>query len=161
MKGDGLKMEVENQIKEVEEQEKHLKFQEFTSETALRIGMSLIERAKVENKVITIDITRNGHQLFHYAFEGTSPDNDQWVLRKNRVVNRFNISSLHFRLKLESSGSSVEAKRLNPAEYAATGGAFPIIIMNVGVVGTITVSGLADTEDHAMVAWSIDKYLTK
>jgi uncharacterized protein (UPF0303 family) len=161
MKGGNLMTAVDNQMKEVEEQEKRLQFQEFTSETALNIGMSLVERAKAENKVITIDITRNGHQLFHYAFEGTSPDNDQWVLRKNRVVNRFNTSSLHFRLKLESSGSSLAAKQLEPTEYAASGGAFPIIIRNVGVVGTITVSGLADTEDHAIVAWAINNYLTK
>lgn len=152
---------IEDQIKELEEQEKHLQFQEFTSETALKIGMSLIERAKTENKTIIIDITRHDHQLFHYAFEGTPPDNDKWVLRKNRVVNLFNISSLLFRLKLESSGSSLEARKLNPDECAATGGAFPIIIRNVGVVGTITISGLEDTEDHALVVWAINKYLTK
>ena len=44
-----------------------------------------VETARRENKVVTIDVTVNGQQLFHAALPGTSPDNDQWVQRKNRV----------------------------------------------------------------------------
>ena len=41
------------------------------------------------------------------------------------------------------------------------GGAFPITIKNVGVVGTITISGLLDNEDHDLVVWGIEDYLKK
>lgn len=139
-------------LRELEEQEKELQFLEFTSDTALKIGLKLIENAKKYTKAITIDITRNGHQLFHYSFEGTSPDNDQWVIRKNRVVNRFNKSSLHVGTELLSLGKTLyEAFNISETDYAAHGGAFPIIIKNVGVIGTITVSGLTQKEDHDMV----------
>lgn len=147
-------------LKTLSEQERTLQFNEFTSETALKIGLGLIERAKKENKVVTIDINRNGHQLFHYAFEGTSPDNDQWIIRKNRVVNRFNKSSFHVGKLLLKSGKNIEDRYfVSQSEYTAFGGAFPIIIKNVGVVGTITISGLSQEEDHEMVVDAIKEYL--
>jgi len=145
---------------EVVEQEKTLQFSEFTSKTALKIGMSLIQRAENEHKAVTIDITRNGHQLFHYAFDGTSPDNDNWILRKAHVVNRFNMSSLRYRLKLEKSGKTIaDLTHICATDYAVSDGSFPIIIRNVGVVGSITISG--DIEDHALVVWGIKKYLSE
>jgi uncharacterized protein (UPF0303 family) len=147
-------------LRELEVQEKELQFSEFTSKTALKIGMDLVEKGQKGNKVITIDITRNGHQLFHYSFDGTSPDNDQWVIRKNRVVNRFNMSSYHMSIFLQSEGKTLEEKfLLSSQEYARYGGAFPIIIKNVGAVGTITVSGLTQEEDHAMVVGAIGDFL--
>jgi uncharacterized protein (UPF0303 family) len=152
--------ELEQLIQELEKQEKELQFSEFTSVTALEIGLRLIEKAKNENKAVTIDIYCNGQQLFHYAFEGTSPDNDQWIIRKNKVVNRFHKSSLYVGTRLLQSGKSIEEKYLlSSLEYAPHGGAFPIRINNVGVVGTITVSGLPQKEDHALVVAVIGDYL--
>jgi uncharacterized protein (UPF0303 family) len=95
---------IDEMILEVENQEKKLQFNEFTSETALEIGLSLIERAKKDKLVITIDIMRCGHQLFHYAFKGTAPDNDEWIKGKNKVVSRFNSSSYLLRLMLIKDG---------------------------------------------------------
>lgn len=150
----------EEHIKEIEQQEKELQFSEFTCETALKIGLNLVEKAKEGGKTITVDITRNGHQLFHYSFDGTSPDNDQWVIRKNRVVYRFGKSSLLVGTLLLNSGKTLEEKYLiSTSEYAPHGGAFPIIIKNVGVVGTITVSGLSQKEDHDMVVAAVREYL--
>lgn len=147
-------------IKELEQQEETLQFSEFTNAMALEIGLKLVDRAKSEKLAITIDITRNGHQLFHYAFEGTGPDNDQWIIRKNRVVNRFNKSSLLFGATLRNSGRTLEdAWHVSHFDYAANGGAFPIRIKNVGVVGTITVSGLPQEDDHALVVSVIQEYL--
>ena len=97
-------------VKTLEKQEEELQFSEFTSAVALKIGLSLIEKAKKDNKKITIDITRSGHQLFHYSFDGTSPDNDQWVIRKNRVANRFNKSSFLVGVSLLSMGKTLEEK---------------------------------------------------
>lgn len=147
-------------ISELEKQERELQFEEFTSETALKLGMSLIEKAKQEQKVISIDITRNGHQLFHYSFNGTSSDNDQWIIRKNRVVNRFNKSSFHVGTLLKKTGETIEEKyMISSSEYSAHGGAFPMIIKNVGTVGTITVSGLPQKEDHDLVVSVIREHL--
>ena len=85
---------VEEILSKVKQQEKDLQFSEFTSDTALSIGLAIIERAKKENLQVAVDIIVNGHQLFHFAFQGTSPFNDQMIIRKNRIANRYSTSFL-------------------------------------------------------------------
>jgi uncharacterized protein (UPF0303 family) len=152
----------EDLLGELKRHEEELQFTEFTNETALALGLHFIETAKQEKKAVTIDICRNGQQLFHYACPGTSADNDGWVKRKNNVVNRYNHSSYYMGTLHRAQGSSFEEKsRLDPGEYAAHGGAFPIIVKNVGAVGTVTVSGLPQAEDHQMVVRVLGEFLKK
>ncbi len=48
---------------------------------------------------------------------------------------------------------------ISSSDYAAHGGAFPLIIRVVGVVGTITVSGLPQQEDHELVVTTLKQFL--
>ena len=149
-------------LQELLQQEKDIQFETFTNDTALAVGMALFEAAKNDGKAVAIDITRNGQQLFHFAMAGTSSDNGEWIKRKNRVVNRFGHSSFYVGTSLKSAGRTMEEKYLLPSsEYAAHGGAFPLIIKNVGVVGTITVSGLPQQEDHALVVNTLRQFLAE
>lgn len=149
--------ELMNQVKQEEEL---LQFTSFTNEDALQIGLKIIEMAKNENKTVSIDICRSGQQLFHYAMPGTFVDNDEWIKRKNRVVNRFGRSSYQQGLYYRSLGTTISQKHfLSETEYAPHGGAFPLKIKNVGMVGTITVSGLPQKEDHSLVVRAIKEYL--
>ena len=101
---------------------------------------------------MTIDIRRGEQQLFHAAMEGTSADNDAWIERKTAVVRRFGHSSLYVGIDCAVAGESPEERyRLDPLRYSAHGGAFPISVRGVGVVGTVTVSGLPQVEDHQLV----------
>lgn len=129
---------------------------------ALEVGLALVQAAREQGKAVTVDITRGGQQLFHFAMAGTSLDNGEWVKRKNRVVNRFGHSSYYMGISLKSAGKTIEEKYLLPeSEYAPHGGAFPLIIKGVGVVGTITVSGLPQEEDHALVVSVLRQFLAK
>lgn len=151
---------LEAQIAEMTRQEQELQFTSFSNQTALELGLIFIERTRQEGKNVTIDIERHGQQLFHYAPAGTTPDNDQWIIRKKRVVNRFFKSSFHVGLLLQKAEKTIaERYFVDPLEYSAHGGAFPIIIQGVGVVGTIAVSGLPQQEDHALVVSVIREYL--
>jgi uncharacterized protein (UPF0303 family) len=144
--------ESDARLQELLEEEETLQFDAFSNEIALNIGLRLIEMARGEGKAVTVDITVGEQQLFHYASPGTSADNDAWIRRKNRVVRRFGHSSFYIGSACRARGTTMEERYLlNPRQYAAHGGAFPIIIRGTGVVGTITASGLTQEEDHDLV----------
>jgi uncharacterized protein (UPF0303 family) len=94
------------------------------------------------------------------ALVGTTADNDGWIERKVNVVNRFGASSYLIGRRLAASGTALDhALGVEPALFAAHGGAFPIRIADVGVIGTVTVSGLPQSEDHAFVVEMIRAFL--
>ena len=155
-------MDYKTLIPELKQQEELLQFSSFSNADAVAIGLDLYETAKAQNLPITIDIMRNGQQLFHLSMPGTSADNDQWVIRKCRLANRFQASSFRIGTELRAEGLTLEERyELSHYEYAAHGGCFPVIIKDTGMVGTITVSGLAQEDDHALVVEAIRKFLGK
>ena len=149
-------------IEELKKQEQELQFASFSNEDAVTIGLDLYRMAKERDLPITIDITRNGQQLFHLAMPGTSADNDFWVSRKIRLANRFQTSSYRMNVELRSEEHTLESRyEVSHYEFAAHGGCFPVIIKNTGMIGTITVSGLAQEDDHALVVEAIRNFLKK
>lgn len=137
-----------------------LQFAHFTFDDAYAIGADLVETARRNGLSIAIDIAVNGQQLFHAALPGTSPDNDQWIVRKNRVVGRFFTSSYYIAKLLELQGRSIEeGYGLSANEFAPFGGAVPIAVRGTGVIGSITVSGLPDEEDHRTVVDAIRRHI--
>jgi len=144
------------------QEEQELQFTKFNEITAWQIGSQLVERSASNNLPVTIDITRGDHQLFHASLHGTSPDNDEWVKRKVRLVYRFQHSSFYMGQLLKSKGRRLEEAYLLPeSEYAPHGGCFPIILKDTGMIGTITVSGLSQEEDHKLVVQAIRDYLAQ
>lgn len=150
----------EEMLKQIADQEARLVFDQFGFDTAHKVGETLVQRAKAAAYPVVIDITRSGQCLFHYALPGTTPDNAEWVLRKNRVVQRFHRSSLYMGALCRVSEVSLEEKYLLPPNvYAAHGGAFPLTVKGSGVVGTVTISGLPQIEDHNLVVSVIESII--
>lgn len=149
-------------LKQLLQEEQELQFTRFNEEVAWELGGQLVEMARNRNLPVTIDITRGTHQLFHAALRGTSPDNDEWVKRKVRLVYRFGHSSFYIGQLLKSKGKTIEQSYLvSESEYAPHGGCFPVIVKGTGIVGTITVSGLPQEEDHKLVVEALRKYLAE
>lgn len=147
-------------LKQLLQEEQEFQFISFNEATAWRLGSQMVERAMRENLPITIDMTRGQRQLFHYSMPGTAADNDEWVKRKVRLVNRFGHSSFYMGQLLKQKGKTIEQSYLiSESEFAAHGGCFPIIVKGTGMVGTITVSGLPQEEDHKLVVESIRAFL--
>ena len=141
-------------------EEQELQFDRFDHETAWALGVALVDAAREADAPLAVDIRRNGHQLFHAALDGTSPDNDAWLARKTRVVDRFGHSSLYVGERARQEGTTFEEQmRLDRDAYAAHGGAFPVAVRGVGVVGTVAVSGLPELEDHAFVVRVLSAFL--
>jgi len=144
----------------LKEQERRLVFERFDNNTAWELGTRMVGAAREQGLSVVVSIERNGQRLFHAALPGTAADNDAWVERKVRVVRRYGRSSYQVGCHFRAEGGTFEEKsRLDPNEYAARGGAFPLTIRRVGVVGSITVSGLPQAEDHAFVVEQIERFL--
>jgi uncharacterized protein (UPF0303 family) len=149
-------------LKQLLQEEEELQFSRFNEDTAWNFGSQLVERARTQGLPITIDIMRGTHQLFHASLCGTSPDNDEWVKRKVRLVYRFGHSSFYIGQLLKSKGKRIEESYLvSETEYAPHGGCFPVIVKNTGVIGTVTVSGLPQEEDHRFVVQALRDYLAQ
>ncbi len=147
-------------ISTLEAQEQRLVFTRFDNTDAWRLGSAMVAAATERSLPITIDIRRHGHQLFHAALPGTAPDNDGWIERKVNVVNRFGAASYLVGRRLAARDEALdEAVGVEPRLFAPHGGAFPIRIRDVGVVGTVTVSGLPQADDHAFVVEMIAAFL--
>jgi uncharacterized protein (UPF0303 family) len=139
-------------VAELVAQEEELRWHRFDEDDAWRLGVALREAARNRRLPVALDVTRGDQQLFHAALAGSSPDNDAWLARKARTVRRFHKSSLHVGQLCRDAGRSLEEVFLVPSsEYAAHGGAFPVTVVGVGVVGSVAVSGLPQLEDHALV----------
>ncbi|MFF7470465.1 heme-degrading domain-containing protein [Streptomyces sp. NPDC008092] len=147
-------------VEELEKQERHLVFRQFTYDDAWALGSLLVEMARERQAPVAIDIHRAGQQLFHAALPGSTPDNDAWITRKRRVVERYGSASYLVGARFRAKGTTFEeSSRLDPDEYAAHGGSFPIAVENVGVIGSVTVSGLPQLEDHRFVVEALEKFL--
>ncbi|MBU5424613.1 heme-degrading domain-containing protein [Cellulomonas hominis] len=152
--------ELRTLIAEVERQERDLRFATFTNDDAWELGCLLVRLATERGLPVTVDVRRGTQQLFHAARPGTTADNDSWVERKVRVVERFGTSSYLQGLRARAKGTTfAEVHELPLQEYAAHGGAFPVHVEGVGVVGAVTVSGLPQAEDHALVTEAVRTFL--
>lgn len=142
------------------EQEQCLQFDEFSNRTALDIGLRLVAAAREAGQAIMVDIRRDGLPVFQHAMDGTGADNADWVRRKNNVVRRSAHSSFYAGNYYRSIGTTFEDHwQLDPRDYAAHGGAFPLLLKGAGMAGTITVSGLPQAEDHALVVSVLQAFL--
>ena len=153
--------DIQAMIARVEQQERRLVFGSFTNDDAWRLGQILVELASTRGLSVTVDITRGEQQLFHAALPGTAAHNDVWIARKTRTVREFGISSLLAGLRAKLGGNTFEdAPWIDPLRFAGHGGAFPVTVRGAGVVGTVTVSGLPQLDDHALAVEAIEAFLS-
>ncbi|MYM41821.1 heme-degrading domain-containing protein [Duganella qianjiadongensis] len=142
------------------QQENALQFTTFSSDTALALGLKVIELARYKQKSITVQISVNGKLLFQHAMQGATADQADWIRRKSNVVLRFGRSSYAVGCDYRQRGVAFDQQKHLPAEdYAAFGGAFPILLRGSGMIGTAAVSGLRQAEDHALLVEALQAVL--
>ena len=149
-------MSISEDLARIALQEQELQFKSFDEETAWKLGSRLRSMAIERGFMIVIDVRRFGQPLFYSALAGTAPDNVDWVRRKSNVTARFLRSSYALGLEMEAKQSSLfERYGLAVSEYASHGGCFPLRVAGAGVIGSVTVSGLAQRADHELAVEGI------
>lgn len=144
----------------IRRQEQALQFTAFDNDAALAIGNRIVEQAKADKVAVTVDVSVNRNPLFFHAMAGTSPNNADWIRRKSNLVNRTGHASFYVHTDAVAKGRDYDnLPTFDPKDYAAHGGSFPIVVKGTGQIGTITVSGLAGVDDHAMVVRALKWYL--
>jgi uncharacterized protein (UPF0303 family) len=155
-----MAVDLDQERQRVEAEERELVFDRFTNDDALELGLLLAGKARSRRVGLAIEVERGGQRLFHFSATGATPDNAAWIERKQRLVHRMHRSSYAVGLKLAATGASLaDSMGAAAADHAAHGGCFPVVVQGVGLVGTVTVSGLPQKEDHDLVVEAIREFL--
>lgn len=149
-------MDIEKDIAMIALQEERLRFTAFDENTTWTLGSLLRTKVKERGAAVVIEIRLGRETVFFSAMQGTAPVNADWARRKRNTVELLNRSSYAIGLALRQEQSSLESKMGLPTrDFASHGGSFPICVASVGCIGTVTVSGLPQREDHAIVVQAL------
>src|SRR6185295_2929373 len=92
---------------------------------------------------------------------GATPNNAEWIRRKKNVLGRFHKSTYAVGLDYNRNSTTLEARTGAPlVDFVTAGGCFPIRIKgSAAVLGSITVSGLPERQDHELVVRVLAEHL--
>ena len=145
---------------QLENEERELRFDDFTLDDAWLLGSRMRQAAAEEELPIAIGIVLGQQRVFHAALPGSSSDNDDWLARKTRVALRYGQASLAVGESFRNGGKDFDTdSRLDTSLFAAHGGVVPIRLRGGTVIGAVGVSGLPQLDDHAFVVQQLRDYL--
>ncbi len=153
-------MNIQEELNIRRKEEELLQFTSFSYDDALRLGLAIKELAEKKYAPVAIEIEINGLVIFHFSMTGSNGRNCMWVKRKANMVRASQVSSLHGMQQREAEGKDMlKDWGLDPEEYAAIGGGFPIRLKGTGIIGAIAVSGLPHRLDHQLIVEALAGYL--
>jgi len=147
-------------LDEVIEQERTLVLRSLSPADVYALGKRATDAAFAGGLGVVIQIRIGDRLVFHAGAPGSGPINDLWASRKARTVRLFEQSSMRVQLSHKRDGVDFEAKHhLPPDQYAIHGGCFPLHVAGTGYVGSMAVSGLPQTEDHAFIVRILGEHI--
>ena len=142
-------MTIEELSSVLQMQEEILQFSSFTNADAWELGNLIVAEAAKRGAAVLVRIRlNNGYTVFQYGMDGT-----------NLYHELTEKSSLRMYMDLRERGESLADRFLDEKEYAACGGGFPIRVEEVGVIGTVAITGLDHVSEHDLLVKCISKYL--
>lgn len=134
-------------------------FESFSQSDALELGLVLLKHSKDFPKPVAVEIVFGGLIVFSHYPDGTNKYNQNWLRRKRNLAEMRQMSTLTAFAMLEDEGKVIEDWTLNPSDYVACGGCFPIRLRGSGMVGSIGVSGLPHLDDNRVITRALSEYL--
>ena len=145
-------LEINNLLMEIRQQEESLQWPVFNEALAWELGCTLQQAAELNQAAVHIEIEAFGRLLFACAMPGSAPSNADWARRKRNVTQMLQRSSLAIGLGMKRDETDLQRKMgLPDRDYAPHGGSFPLRILGSGCIGSITVSGMPEFDDHEMI----------
>ena len=129
---------------------------EFTLQTAWNLGSLMRDRAIREGLPIAIDIRRGETPLFVSVLPGAAATNLDWARRKRNLCLLTEKTSWEHALMRANGDDLIDMMGLDPRDYTPHGGCVPVRVHGVGMVATVTVSGLPQDDDHRFVVHSLE-----
>ncbi|MGB8813275.1 MAG: heme-degrading domain-containing protein [Paracoccaceae bacterium] len=146
-------------LETLDAQNQSLIFDHFNEDIAIDLGLHLLALARSRALPVLIDIRTPDRTLFRASLPGATPVNENWARRKSNTAFLFQVASLLVGTRNRAKGETLAKHGCNPADYAEEGGAVPIRLRGTGVVAVVTVSGLPQREDHALVIEALQSLL--
>lgn len=144
----------------LKKQEELLWFPQFTNEDGWELGNFVRNEIKKRGFDMSVCIQLNhGYTIFQYGTNGTGLSYQKWMHRKIGVVRTLGMSSFQANVFSEDSGMTLGDLSLNEKDALLRGGAFPIRVKGLGMVGAIAVSGLKPEMDHDFLVDCLASYL--
>ena len=153
-------MTIDELIAVLEMQEEILQFSHFTNEDAWELGNVIVAEAKRRKLPVAVSIRlNNGLTVFQYTADGITLNDEKWMTRRQNTVMTLERSSLHTYMMLRKDEEERADWLSDKKDYVASGGGFPVRVEEVGVIGTILVSGLDHVSNHDLIVKSVSRYL--
>lgn len=143
-------------------QEEELQLQSFNNQMAWELGQAVKQAAEKLAVAVAIEVYAFEQIVFSYAMASTVKDNLEWIRRKRQTVMRFGHSSYYLgQYNIFKSRDFESQLYIDAMEYCAHGGSFPIRLRNSGLIGAITVSGLAQEDDHNLAIGALREVIPR
>ena len=136
-------------------------FDKFDQNDAWALGNLMRDTAVERGYPIAIDIRRGDTPLFSVMLDAATELNFDWARRKRNLVNLTGMSSWEHSVNKANGDDVIEKMGLDPRDYTPHGGCVPIRVAGVGIVATVTISGLPQKEDHEFAVESLNAYRLK
>jgi uncharacterized protein (UPF0303 family) len=141
-------------------EEDRLRLPRFDADDAWALGNRVVSLAREDGLAVTVAVSHGSQLMFHAALPGSVADQADWIRRKTALVHRFGHSSYFIGRTYRDRGARFEDEpHLDHSAYAAHGGAFPLVVQGVGLVGVVAVSGLPQDQDHALAVRAVEGHL--
>ena len=148
--------------KMIEDQENTLRFDRFTHEDALKLGLLMVSKLNDLPQPMIVELYRNNLLVFRYANEGAIRNFDRWLARKRKTVETMYMSSLRAFATFNRDGKDIVKNVFwDPMEFALCGGGFPIYVNGCGMIGSVIVSGQPHLVDHQFMVDCLSEFLGK
>lgn len=133
-------------------------FDSFDQEAAYALGTLAAELVRERELTLSVQIVLGDHIVYKAALGGVPQGTTEWLRRKSNVAKEERVPSLLVRLREESGDTRFSDKDLGEADFAVSGGSFPLLV-DGEVVGTLTLSGEPDVVDHSIAVAALRSYL--